>query len=202
MPWLARAAAVLETWYPGWRVPPPWLRCCSARPTREDGCRSPSPPTLALADQPARALPGVAGMAAYREGVLVGYRWYDVTGTEPLFPFGYGLSYTRFAYRDLAVTAHGDVGGSLHVAQYRPAPRHRGGATLPWPTRRGKRIAATPQTRGFAKTGLAPGEQRRLTLPLDRQAALSYWSSERGAGLQRGKGDRSRSVPRRARFGS
>ena len=49
------------------------------------------------------------------------------------------------------------------------------------------------QLAGFAKIGLAPGEQRRLTLPLDRQAALSYWSSERGAGFQRGsEADRGR----------
>ena len=41
---------------------------------------------------PRERYPGAGGVATYREGVLISYRWYDATGTEPLFPFGYGLS--------------------------------------------------------------------------------------------------------------
>jgi len=92
------------------------------------------------------------------------------------------LSYTRFAYRDLAVTAHADswevaftvrnIGPRFgsEVAQLYLGPPDGVSASLP-----------PRQLAGFAKIGLAPGEQRRLALPLDRQAALSYWSSERGA---------------------
>ena len=75
-------------------------------------------------------------MADYREGVLVGYRWYDVNGTEPLFPFGYGLSYTRFAYRDLAVAAHADgweVAFTVRNMVRASAPRWRN-STLAHPT--------------------------------------------------------------------
>ena len=51
----------------------------------------PADPTL-TPTSPRERYPGVGGVATYSEGVLISYRWYDATGTEPLFPFGYGLS--------------------------------------------------------------------------------------------------------------
>ena len=50
----------------------------------------------------------------YKEGVFVGYRWFDEKGLDPAFPFGHGLSYTSFRYRDLRVRERGD--GSTTVA--------------------------------------------------------------------------------------
>jgi len=52
--------------------------------------------------------PGVAETQTYKEGVLVGYRWYDAKAITPAFPFGFGRSYTSFAHRDLRVTPAGD----------------------------------------------------------------------------------------------
>jgi beta-glucosidase len=129
---------------------------------------------------PSERYPGVDGVADYSEGVLVGYRWYDTTGTEPLFPFGHGLSYTRFAYRDLAVTARADgwdvaftVGNTgsrfgYEVAQLYLGPPDGMGASAP-----------PRQLAGFAKIGLAAGEERRLTLQLDRRALSSWWTDLR-----------------------
>ena len=51
----------------------------------------PADPTL-TPTSPRERYPGVGGVATHSEGVLISYRWYDATGTEPLFPFGYGLS--------------------------------------------------------------------------------------------------------------
>ncbi|HEU5396675.1 MAG TPA: glycoside hydrolase family 3 C-terminal domain-containing protein, partial [Verrucomicrobiae bacterium] len=104
MPWLGKVPALLEAWYPG----------------EEDGNAvaavlfgdvNPSgklPITFprSLADLPAHEAaqyPGARGKAQYSEGVFVGYRHYDAQKVEPLFPFGYGLSYTTFAYKNLAV---------------------------------------------------------------------------------------------------
>src|SRR5260370_17466651 len=51
-----------------------------------------------------KAGPGIGGVAAYLEGFFVGYRHYDAKGITPLFPFGHGLSYTSFSYKDLKVS--------------------------------------------------------------------------------------------------
>jgi beta-glucosidase len=119
MPWLKDVRAVLEMWYTGdeggWaaanllsgrtspagRLPFTWPR------KLEDG----------LANDPAhreRSSAGVDGLTRYSEGIFVGYRWFDRHGIEPLFPFGFGLSYTTFAYSKLAVTRAAN--GGLDVA--------------------------------------------------------------------------------------
>ena len=59
--------------------------------------------------------PGDGITADFNEGVLVGYRWYDAKNQEPLFPFGFGLSYTTFQYADLAVTYAGGAQATVKV---------------------------------------------------------------------------------------
>ncbi len=105
MPWADQAPAILEAWYPG----------------EEDGAVvadvlfgavNPSgklPVTFpkSEADLPfhsAGQYPGVENVVHYSEGVLVGYRWFDAKNIEPLFPFGFGLSYTTFEYKHLKVS--------------------------------------------------------------------------------------------------
>jgi beta-glucosidase len=106
MPWNDEVPAILEAWYPG----------------EEDGNAvaavlmgdyNPSgklPVTFPeqVADLPAHTpeqYPGVGPAVRYSEGVLVGYRWFDAKGIAPLYPFGYGLSYTAFSYRNLSLSA-------------------------------------------------------------------------------------------------
>jgi beta-glucosidase len=115
MPWLARTPAVLEAWYPG-------LRGGEAIAAALFGVVNPSgrlPITFprSEADTPNPALPGAAiprGRfdAPYPEGADAGYRWYAREGKAVLFPFGFGLSYTRFAYSDLRVSG----GAALRVS--------------------------------------------------------------------------------------
>lgn len=112
----------------------------------------------------------------YREGVFVGYRHFDKSATKPLFPFGYGLSYTSFAYKNLAVSSPSaddqvsitfDVTNTgaragADVAEVFVGDHH---APVPRPVK---------ELKGFAKVSLAPGETKTVTVKLDRRA-FSYY---------------------------
>ena len=87
----------------------------------------------------------------YTEGLKMGYRWYEATGTKPLFPFGYGLSYTTFRYSNLDVDkiaprsqAAGRPAGQLHGDQHRQGRRQGGLADLPEAAQRGPRGLQAP----------------------------------------------------------
>jgi beta-glucosidase len=112
----------------------------------------------------------------YSEGVFVGYRHFDKSGIKPLFPFGYGLSYTSFTYKNLMVSpVSGDQPVSVafdvsntgrragaDVAQVYVGDRH---AKVPRPVK---------ELKGFAKVELKPGETKHVEIALDRRA-FSYY---------------------------
>ena len=105
MPWLSSVKGVLEAWYPG-------QGDGSAIASVLFGAINPSghlPETFpsSLAEIPTASpaqVPGVNGQVVYSEGLDVGYRWYDAQHVTPLFPFGYGLSYTSFRFSHLTVS--------------------------------------------------------------------------------------------------
>lgn len=120
LPWIHEVKAVLEMWWPGdeggWstanlllgkvspsgRLPVTWARRLQDYPATD--------PRF-----PERSRTGVNGRTIYSEGVNVGYRWFDREGIAPLFPFGYGLSYTSFAYSGLRIDKSVDGGLDVHV---------------------------------------------------------------------------------------
>ncbi|MFO1067518.1 MAG: fibronectin type III-like domain-contianing protein [Geminicoccaceae bacterium] len=173
-------AAVLETWYPGVAGAEALADVLlgAADPGGRLPVTFPADPAAMPTAAPAR-YPGEGGIARYDEGLLMGYRWYDATGTRPLFPFGHGLSYARFAYADLAVRPEGDGAevaftvtntGSrrgTEVAQLYLGPPEPPPAPMP-----PRRLA------GFARLDLAAGESRRVTLAVAPEA-LAWWSPER-----------------------
>ena len=104
MPWLDKVPAVIEAWYPGQEQG-------SAMADVLFGDVNPSgklPVTFPVGIEqtptstPDR-FPGVNGVVTFGEEIFVGYRWYDENGLTPLFPFGFGMSYTTFGYSDLLV---------------------------------------------------------------------------------------------------
>jgi beta-glucosidase len=124
----------------------------------------------------------------YAEGVFVGYRYYDAHHVAPLFPFGFGLSYTTFAYNHLQVAKVGETGATLtfeitntgrvageEVAQVYVGPRN---PSVPRPVK---------ELKGFAKVALAPGETKAVSVALDARAFQFFhptthqWTLEPGA---------------------
>src|SRR5580698_4959283 len=104
MPWLSSVKGVLEAWYPGQEdgTAIASLLFGKADPS---GHLTVTFPT-SLSEVPASTAaqwPGVNGTVQYSEGVDVGYRWYNSQNLTPLYPFGYGLSYTTFAFSNLKV---------------------------------------------------------------------------------------------------
>ncbi|KAF8165588.1 glycoside hydrolase family 3 protein [Crassisporium funariophilum] len=128
------------------------------------------------------------GKIQYNEGIFVGYRSYEMRNLEPLFPFGFGLSYAKFEYSGLEISpisAEGDFSVTFKVTNtgtvegrevaqiYVSDPQ----SLLPRPLK---------ELKGFAKTNLAPGETKTLTVSLGRDALSFYndqemhWVAEEG----------------------
>jgi beta-glucosidase len=178
MPWLDQVAAVLEVWYPG----------------EEDGNVvadlvfgevNPSgklPLTFpgAEADVPAHTLqqyPGVNGTAIYSEGLEVGYRWFDSQKIMPLFPFGFGLSYTSFSVRNLKAPAEIGAGESLSLTLDVANTGARAGAAVVQVYVGAPAEAGEPpkQLKAFAKVTVGPNQTQQVTMKLDPRA-FSIWS--------------------------
>jgi beta-glucosidase len=176
MPWLTSVASVLEAWYPGEEdgTVVADLLFGKANPSGKLTMSFPR----AEGDTPAHTssrYPGVNGTATYSEKLQVGYRWYDAQNVTPLFPFGFGLSYTTFGFSNLAVgtgsvtvdvTNTGPVAGADVVQVYVSAPAAAGE-----PPR---------QLKGFAKVTVQPGQMKHVTVALDPRA-FSVWNTGAGA---------------------
>jgi beta-glucosidase len=180
MPWIDDVPAVLEAWYPGEEDGNAVADIVfgNVNPSGKLPITFPRSAKDTLASNPA-AYHGDGKTVQYSEGIEIGHRWYDTYHVAPLFPFGFGLSYTTFAYSDLKVT-HGKPG--THTAQVSfPLTNtgHRKGAEVTQVYLGFPSIStgdeAPHQLKGFRKLELAPGESREVTLPLDG-SSFSYWS--------------------------
>ena len=128
----------------------------------------------AYADTPAKDnFAGPGRMVQYREGLYVGYRYYQTAGVPVAFPFGYGLSYTSFAYSNLqaasngvtlTVTNTGKRAGAEIVQLYVAKPE-------------AEVFRPAQELKGFAKVQLQPGESKTVTIPLDDKA-FRYWNTK------------------------
>jgi beta-glucosidase len=167
MPWLAQTAAVVAAWYPGARggeavarilfgEVEPSGRLPVTFPVRE--AQLPRPDIDTRTDGPAPAVD-------YSEGALAGYRWFAAQALTPLFPFGFGLSYSAFGYGGLTVTA---VDASLTVSLDVTNTGRRRGAAVPQIYLRRPGDPDFPlRLAGFTKIWLDPGETRRVTMTVD-----------------------------------
>lgn len=115
----------------------------------------------------------------YKEGVFVGYRGYEHNRTKPLFPFGFGLSYTTFTYANLSVKPlrNGGTSPRFEVSfDVKNTGTHEGAdvAQIYVGALQGKVERPAKELKGFTKVSLRPGETRKVSVILDRRA-LSYY---------------------------
>lgn len=117
---------------------------------------------------------------AYTEGVFLGYRHFDRAAVKPLFPFGYGLSYTTFRYGGLKIEPAKATGNqTVQVTFNLTNTGSREGAEAAEvyvAEKRPKVERPVKELKGFAKVSLRPGETRTVTVPLDRRA-FSYYDT-------------------------
>ena len=166
MPWLGQVGAVLDAWYPGQ----------SSGTSLADvlfGKVDPSghlPVTFpaSLSEVPASTpmqFPGTNGTVQYSEGLDVGYRWYDAHQVQPLFPFGFGLSYTHFSYSNVRVGSGGSDGvRDIQVTAKVTNMGNRVGADVAQLYLGDPAAAGEPprQLVGFQRVNLAPGKSTRV----------------------------------------
>jgi beta-glucosidase len=189
MPWLSSVAAVLQAWYPG-------QECGNAIADVLFGDTNPSgklPQTfpLRLEDNPAYLnFPGENGKVYYEEGLFVGYRYYDKKKIAPLFPFGFGLSYTTFSYNPLRLSAQ-QIGpdDTVEVSVDLTNTGQRTGkevVQLYIRDEQAKLQRPEKELKAFAKVQLGPGERKTVTLSIGRDALAYYddlaheWVAEAG----------------------
>ncbi|KAB2332163.1 glycosyl hydrolase [Cytobacillus depressus] len=204
MPWLDKVPAVLEAWFPGMedgnavanllygKVNPSGKLPMTFGATEHEAAfatKEQYPGTRQNTGKPGGPGPYGNGsdqlIAKYSEGLEMGYRWYEANNVKPVFPFGYGLSYTTFKYDDLKVkkiqdkgslsgidvsftiTNTGDVAGAEAAQVYLTLPNEAGEPT--------KRLV------NFDKVYLEPGESQQVTLKInqaDSNHPFSYFIPE------------------------
>ena len=179
MPWIDNVNAVLESWYPGIRggeavaailfgdVNPSAKLPVTFPKSESDLPRLTieKPPSHSRSQPAPGATPPVTYEVNYSEGLKVGYKWYEAENKKPLFPFGFGLSYTAFSYSGLAVTSGKTVQVSFSVRN----SGARAGAEI------AQVYAALPPSTGeppkrlvaWEKVQLAPGETKKVTLTVE-----------------------------------
>ena len=187
LPWAARVQAILEMWWPGDEGG--WATANLLLGRRNPAGRLPVTWAASLADYPAsrarspeRSAAGVVGKTVYSESLAVGYRWFDREHIAPLFPFGHGLSYTKFAYsnfrivkaRDGGVDVSMQIQNSGHVAGeevpqvYLGEPSvHPAGAEF-----------AVRKLVAFGRVALEAGQVKTVRWHVARRQ-LQYWSIAR-----------------------
>jgi beta-glucosidase len=189
MPWLDKVAAVVQAWYPG-------QECGNAIADVLFGDRNPSgklPQTfpMRLEDNPAYInYPGENGKVLYGEGLYVGYRYYEKKKVQPLFPFGFGLSYTSFEYGSLTLSSQEIGPGERLTAslELRNSGEIAGQEVVQLYIRDVASRLQRPEKelKAFAKIALEPGQRQTVRFEIGPEALAYYddlakaWVAEAG----------------------
>ena len=177
MPWLDKVAAVVQAWLPG-------QECGNAIADVLFGRVNPSGKLTQTFPQREQDHPGFLnypgenGHVRYGEGIFVGYRYYEKKDVATLFPFGYGLSYTQFAYANLRLgTTQMTLNDTIAISVDVTNTGERAGQEIVQLYVRDVTSRLTrphKELKGFAKVALEAGQTKTVTLMLDK-TALAYW---------------------------
>ena len=177
MPWANAVKGIVENWYPG-QVDGTAIAALLYGDVDFSG-KLPVTFPQSLADVPASTpaqWPGQNGTVQYSEGLNVGYRWYDAKNKTPMFPFGYGLSYTTFGYDNLTVGTP-DASGNVAVGFDITNTGSRAGTEVAQvyvgqPSSTGE---PPKNLRGFTRVALDPGQTKHASVTLNARS-FQYWS--------------------------
>ena len=185
MPWLDHVAGVLEMWLPGDAYGSAAAKLLFG--DAEPGGRLPvtfpkdetQGPAIKESEYPGTLYPdGSVDTAHFDEGIFVGYRYWDQYNQTPLFPFGYGLSYTTFSMKGLGAKANADGSATVDV-QVRNTGKKAGGEIVQVYLGFPKAVGEPPrQLKGMEKVLLKPGEERTVHVKIDADA-FQYWNEAR-----------------------
>lgn len=183
MPWLSKVKGVVNMWWPGDKGGEATADILEGRVSPAG--RLPFTWGQTLADysshdpaHPERSKPDAKGAVVYSEGIDVGYRGFERKGTKPLYPFGYGLSYTQFAYAGLKVQPAGD--GGLDASFTVTNTGKTASDEVPQVYLSSPRTSSVPVAikalAGFDRITLAPGQSRAVSIHIPSRS-LHYWDS-------------------------
>ena len=182
MPWIDKVAGVLEAYLGGQAVGLATVRVLYGE-VNPSG-RLPETFPKKLSDNPSYLFYGGEGDEAdYREGIFVGYRYYDRKDMDVLFPFGYGLSYTTFEYSNLRLSAEKITDQDTLTATVTVTNTgSRSGKTvvqLYVGDRESTVLRPVRELKGFEKVELQPGESKDVSFTLCKRA-FAYWNTKIG----------------------
>ena len=178
MPWLPAVAGVVDAWYPGQTSGTSLASVLFGQ--TDPGGHLPVTFPVSLSQVPASTtaqFPGNGSTVQYSEGIDVGYRWYDAKGITPLFPFGYGLSYTQFAFSHLSVSpAFKDGTKEVRVSATVTNVGRRAGSDVAQLYLADPAGSGEPprQLAGFQRVSLGPGAKAQVSFTVTPQE-MSWW---------------------------
>jgi beta-glucosidase len=182
--WLDTTPALLDMWYGG-QEGGNALAAILFGDANPSGKLTVSLPKKFEDSPAAKTYPGENLHTEYAEGIYVGYRFYDTKNVEPQFPFGFGLSYTKFEYTDLKVVSRLESAGKTPVEQVtatlkvRNTGQRAGAEVVQLYVHDGHAKIDRPEheLKAFSRVDLKPGETKTVALQLNR-SAFEYWSPQ------------------------
>lgn len=189
MPWAGRVKAILEAWLTGQAGGGAIADILTGKVN--PSAKLPETFPQRLEDTPtATEFPGLNQQAHYGEGVFIGYRYFDKRNITPLFPFGFGLSYTTFAYSDLTLSAQSiqDTGTLTVQFKVKNTGKVAGKEIVQLYVREDRPVVSRPdkELKAFTKVALEPGQEKTVSFTLKRRdfayydATLHRWSVNPG----------------------